>query len=205
VRRWNFALQKGFAEARGQAAWRIGGQNPKQSAPGRHPGERLLQHADKQVPLTELPCREGRERPVGFKIGAEQNATGLDSRDPHDFLEECRRHVQHGDRLAHERQRRRQASEGLSVSWHCQVTRPSPRSDPKLGQVHNQPLLQLARAARSHQGRPRRTTADVDEEAGTIGLRAGAGKRCGRGPRSACLADSGNEDNPPVHRPAVLA
>lgn len=153
----------------------------------------------------KLPHHECRERAIGFKVGAEQNAAGLDPPDPQNVLEERRRHVQHGDRLPHEWQHGRQAFESLRVTRNREVTRPSPRGHPKLGQVNRQSLLQLTRAAGSHQGRPRRTTADVDEEAGTIRLRTRAGK-CGRcGPRPASFTNSGNEDNPTVHRPAGLA
>jgi hypothetical protein len=153
----------------------------------------------------KLPHHERRECPVGAKVGAEQGAAGLDPPDPQNVLEECRRHVQHGDRLARERQHSGQAFEGLDVTRHREVTRCSPRGHPKLGQVNRQSLLQLTRAAGSHQGWPRRTTADVDEEAGTIRLRARTGKCGRRGPRPACFTNSGNEDDPTVHRPAGLA
>lgn len=205
MRRWNFAFQKGFAEARGQATRRIGRQDTKQSPPGRHPGKRLLQHADRQATQPKLPHRESGERAVGLEIGTEQDAAGLNPLNAQRILEEARRHVQHGERLAHERQHRRQSHQTFDVRGQRQVTRPSPRGRPQLGQVHRQPLLQLACPTGSHQGRPWWATADVDEEAGAIGLRAGAGKRCGRGPRSACRADGDNNEDPPVHLPAGLA
>jgi hypothetical protein len=205
VRHWNFAFQKGFAKASGQASRPVGRQGAEQRTPGGHPGKRFLQHPDRQVALAELPDHECRERPVGFEIGAEQDSTGVDSRNPQDLLEQARRRVQHGDRLAHERQHGGQALEGLRVPWHREVARPSPRGDPKLGQVHRQPFLQLARAAGSDQGRPRRAATDVDEEARAIRLRARAGKGGCRGPRSARRTESGNEDDLPAHRPAGLA
>jgi hypothetical protein len=79
VRRWNFAFQKGLAKANRKAARRVGGQDAEQSPPGRHPGERPLQHTHKQVALMELPHHEGREGQVGLEIGAEQDAGGLDT------------------------------------------------------------------------------------------------------------------------------
>lgn len=153
----------------------------------------------------QLPHHEGREPPVGFEIGAKQGAAGLDSLDVQNVLEESRRHVQHGDRLAHERQYRGQAFEAFRVPWYREVTRPAPRGRTKVRQVRCQPLLQLARPAGSHQGRSRRTTSDVDQQPGTIWLRARAGKRGCRGPRSTCRTDGGDQDDPTAHRPAGLA
>jgi hypothetical protein len=153
----------------------------------------------------KLPHDERRQRLVGLEIGTEQDTAGLDSCKAQNVLEERWRNVQHRDRLAHERQRGGQAPECFRLLWHRQVTRPSPRSRSQLGQVRRQPLLQLARPAGSHQCRPWRPTADVDEEAGTIGLRAGAGKRRCRGPRSTRRTDRGDKDDPTVHRPAGLA
>jgi hypothetical protein len=69
--------------------------------------------------------------------------------------------------------------------------------------MRRQPLLQLARPAGSHQRRPRGAAADVNEEAGTIGLRAGADKGGRRGPRSARRTDSRHKNDPSVHRPGL--
>jgi hypothetical protein len=153
----------------------------------------------------ELPHDERRQRPVGLEIGTEQDAAGLDSSKAQNVLEERWRNVQHRDRLAHERQRGGQALECFRLLRHRQVTCPSPRGRPQLGQVRRQPLLQVARPAGGHQCRPRPPTANIDEEAGTVGLRARAGKRRGRRPRSACRADRGDKDDPTVHLPAGLA
>jgi hypothetical protein len=188
-----------------QAARRLGRQHAKQSASGGHPGKRLLQHADKRVTLLKLPHHEGDERPVSREISAEQHSAGIDSPDAQHVLKEPRRHVQNGDGLAHQRQRRGQILEPFGIARHREMTGPSSRSHPQLGQVHRHPLLQLARPTGSHQGRPRRAATDVDEEAGTIWLRGGAGKRRGSGPRSARRTDGGNENDPAVHRPAGLA
>ncbi len=152
-----------------------------------------------------LSHREGGERPLGFEIGAEQDAAALDPRSVQRILEKSRRDVQHGERLAHERQRRGHTVEAFVITWQRQVTRRSPRGGPKLGQVGRQPLLELARSAGRHQGRPRRAAADIEEEPGAIRLRAGAGERRGRGSRSACRADGCNQDESPVHFPAGLA
>jgi len=205
VRRWNFAFQKGFTEVRWQAARRVGRQDAEQRAPGRHPGKRLLQYPDKQIALMELPYHEGRERPLGLEIRAKQDAAGLDARDPQSILEKTGRQVQSGDRLTRQRQHRGQALEPFGIAWHDEVARRSPRGRPQLGQVRRQPLLQLARPAGSHKGRPWRPTADVDEEAGTIGLRVGTGKRRGRRPRSTYRTNRGDKDDPTVHRPTGLA
>jgi hypothetical protein len=141
VRRWNFAFQKGFAEASRQTARRPGRENAEQRAPRRHPCERSLQHANEQVALPKLPHDERRERPIDIKIGAEQDAARFDPRDAEKVLEEVRRHGQHSNRVTDERQRRGQALERLRVCRHRQVTCPSSRGRPQLGQVHRQPLL----------------------------------------------------------------
>jgi hypothetical protein len=149
----------------------VWGQDTEQRASSGHPGERPLQHADEQVASPkQLSDREGRERAIGVEVGAEQDAAGLDSTNAQNVLEEPRRHVQHRDPLAHKRQRGGQALEGFSIARHREMTRPPSRSHSKLGQVHRQPLLQLARAAGSHQGRPWPPTANVNQEAGTIRL-----------------------------------
>jgi hypothetical protein len=145
-------------------------QNTEQSPPGGHPCERPLQHANKQTALLKLPHDERCKRPVALKIGAEQDAAGLDSPNAQNVLEESRRHMQHRNRLAHERQRGGQPLECFRVLRHRQVACPSPRSGPKLGQMRRQPLLQLARAAGSHQCRSWWASADIDKQAGTIRL-----------------------------------
>jgi hypothetical protein len=132
---------------------------------------------------------ERRERPVGLELSTEQNAPGLDSLKAQNVLEEHWRNMQHRDRLAHERQHGGQALERFSIARQREVTGPSPRGHSKLRQMHCQPLLQLACATGSHQCGPRRAGADVDEQAGIIGLRARTGKRGRRGPRSSRRAD----------------
>jgi hypothetical protein len=133
VRRWNFAFQKGLAKAIGQATGRIGGQHAEQCPPGGDPGERSLQYAHRQAALVKLPHREGDQRSVGFKIGAQQDAAGLDSGDSQSSLEEARRQVQHGERLAHKWQHRRQSREAAGVRRDREVTRPSSRCRPNVG------------------------------------------------------------------------
>jgi hypothetical protein len=205
VRHWNFAFQKGFAETDGQASGRFGRQDAEQRAPGGYPGERPLQHAHEQTALLKLPDDEGREGVIGVEFSAKQGAPRFDFTDFQNVLESTRWHVQHRDCLTHQWQRRGQALEPFCIRRHCEMTRPSPRGRAQLGQVRRQPLLQLARPARSHQCRPRRATADIDEETRTIQLRAGAGERRGGGARSACLTDGRNQDDPPAHRLAGLA
>jgi hypothetical protein len=93
----------------------------------------LLQHADEQVALLKLSCNQRRERPVGLETGAEQDAARFDPLDAQKALEEEWRHAQYGNRITHEWQHRGQALERVRLSRHRQVTRPSPRSHPKLG------------------------------------------------------------------------
>lgn len=122
MRHWNFAFQKGFAKTDRQAARCVRRQDSKERAPGRHPGKRLLQHADEQAKPIELPHRECRERPIDREAGTEQHSAGLDFPDPQNRLKELRRDVQHGDGLTHQRQRRRQMLE----PGYREVARPSP-------------------------------------------------------------------------------
>lgn len=160
---------------------------------------------DEQAAPLKLPHDERGERPVGLEVGAEQDGAWFKPPDAQKVLEEVRRNAQDGDRFTRQWQRRGQALERFRVSRHRQVTRPASRGHPKLGKVHRQPLLQLARPAGSDQRRSRWAAANVDEQAGTIRIRARAGKRRRGGPRSACPTDGRHKDNASVHRPAGLA
>jgi hypothetical protein len=153
----------------------------------------------------QIAHREGEERAIGGEAGAEQSSAGLDARHLQNVLEKPRRHVQHGDRLAHEWQRRQQPLERFRIAGNREVTRFAPRSDAQLWQVRGQPLLQLTGPARSEQGRPRRPATDVDQQARTIWLRPSAGERRGCRPRSIRGTNCRGEDDAPLHRPAGLA
>lgn len=113
--------------------------------------------------------------------------------------------MDHGNRLAHQWQRRRQPFEGLGIARNREMARPAPRGHPQVGQVHGQPLLQLAGPAGGDQGRPWRAAADVGQQAGAVWLRTCTDERRRRSPRSACRANRGDEDETPVHRRAGLA
>ena len=76
---------------------------------------------------------EGGKRPVSCEVGTEQDAAGLDIPHPQYALEEPRRHVQDGNCLTDQRQRRGQMLERLSIARHRQMAGPSPRGHPKLG------------------------------------------------------------------------
>lgn len=91
-----------MAQASRQAARCIWGQNAEERAPGRHPCEGPLQHADEQVALLKLPHCERGERPVGSEIGAKQDAARIDPLDAEKVLEKVRRHNQHTDRVTRE-------------------------------------------------------------------------------------------------------
>jgi hypothetical protein len=94
-----------LAEPRRQAARRVGRQDAEQRAPSGHPCERPLQHTDEQVaPLKQLSHDKGRERAIGAELSAEQNADGFDPSEAQNVLKESWRHMQHRNRLAHERQ-----------------------------------------------------------------------------------------------------
>jgi hypothetical protein len=205
VRRWNFALQKGFAEIDRQAPRGLRRQDTEQRPPGGHPGEGSLEDADEQVSLAHISHHERCDRTIRGEIGAEQDATGLDALKSQDVLKQSRRNVQHRYRVTHERQRCRQPLESLDIARDRQVAGAASRGNPQLRQVHGQPLLQLAGTARGDQGRPRRAAADVDQQARTIRLRRRADQRRRRGPRSAYRANRGDENHPPVHRPLGLA
>ncbi len=113
----------------------VGGQNAEERAPGRHPCEWPLQHADEQAAPLKLPHDERGERPVGLEIGAEQDGTRFKPPDAQKVLEEVRRNAQDGDRFTRQWQRRGQALERFRISRHRQVTCPSPRGHSQIGQV----------------------------------------------------------------------
>jgi len=153
----------------------------------------------------QISHREGEEGTAGGEISAEENGTGLNARQLQSLLEEPRQHVQRDDRLAHERQRRRQQFEPVGIARNREMTRATPRGHSQLRQVCGQPLLQLAGPARSDQGGPRRPATDVNHQARAIRLRPRAGERCGGGPRSIGGANRRDENNATPHRPAGLA
>jgi hypothetical protein len=123
---------EGLAQARRKTARRIGGENAKQSPPGRHPGERLLQHPDRQGALAQLSHHERRQPTIVSEIGAEQNSAGLGVHHAQDILEESGRNVQHCNCLAHKGQRRRDIAESLGLSRNREVTGPTARGRAQL-------------------------------------------------------------------------
>lgn len=153
----------------------------------------------------QVAHRESEKRAIRGEIGTEQDTAGFDAGNPQSALKQPRRNVQHRDRIAHERQRRRQPLESLGITRHGEVACSTPRGSPQLRQVHGQSLLQLARPTRGDQGRPWGAATDVDQKAGTVRLRAGASKRGSRCPRSTFPANGGDENDLPVHRSAGLA
>ncbi len=205
VRRRNFASQKGFAEARRQSAGSLGWQDAEQRTPGRHPGKRLLEDANREVALPQIAHREREERTIRGEIGAEQCPAGLDPQDPQNILKEDGRDVQRGNRVAHEWQRRRQALERFGITGNREMTRPAARSGPQLRQVHGKPLLQFTGPARSNKSWPWRPATDVDQQAGAIRLRPRAGKRRSSGPRATHGTHRRDQNDAPLHRPAGLA
>jgi hypothetical protein len=205
VRRWNFAFQKGSAQGTWQSAGSIGWKGAEQRTSRRHPGKRPLEDADDEFALVQIAYRESKERAISDQIGAEQDGGGFDAGNLQDLLKVSRRHVHHGNCFAHERQRRRQPLESLGSARDCQVAGRSPRGGSQLGQVHRQPLLQLAGTTRGDQSRPRRSTTEVNQEAGTIRLRPRAGERRGSRPRSPRVANRRDENHSPVHCSAGLA
>jgi hypothetical protein len=107
--------------------------------------------------------------------------------------------MEHRDRIADEWQGGPNALEALLAELDRQVAGLPPRRRPRRGQVHREPLLQLTRAARGDQGRPRRATADVDQEARPVVLRAGAGERGGGRARTARRPHRSDRDDATVH------
>lgn len=66
------------------------------------------------------------------EIGAEQDGAGVGVDQAQDILEETRRNVQHGDRLADKGQRRRDTAESLGLGWNREVTGPATRGRAQL-------------------------------------------------------------------------
>jgi hypothetical protein len=90
-------------------------------------------------------------------------------------MEQGGRYVQHGNRVPDQGQRRPQALEVRGAGGDREVAGLSPGGGTPLGQVDGEPLLQLTSTRRRNQGWPRLASADVDQQPGAIGLRAGAG------------------------------
>jgi len=88
---------------------------------------------------------EGEERAIRSEIGAEQDGAWLNPGNPQSILKVSRRHVHHGNCLAHERQRRPQLLESLDSARDRQVASCAPRGHSQLRQVRGQSLLQLTR------------------------------------------------------------
>lgn len=107
--------------------------------------------------------------------------------------------MDHGDRVAHERQRRAQALADVVGIGQGDVAGLPARGRAQIRQVDGDSLLQLTRPRRGEQGRTQRAAAHVDEQAGAIGLRAGAGEGGRGGLRAAGVPERGDEDHASAH------
>lgn len=163
----------------------------------------MFEHPDEQVFPAKLADHHCRERSIGSEVGAEQDAADVEV-GTEEIAAGLRRDVKHRDRVANERQGGPDPVVTLLSKADGEVADLTPRCRPQRGQVDRQSLLQLPGAARRDQGRARRATADVDEQARAIGLGSGAGEGRSCGPRSARRANRGDDDDATVHGCAGL-
>jgi hypothetical protein len=114
--------QKPGPDSRRQAASRIGRQETGEGTAGRYPGERSLEDGDAQAAPDQVARDQGGEGAVGAEIGAQQGAGEPYRRFLQDEAEEVRGNVDGGDRVADERQRRRDLFDPGRVDRERQMT-----------------------------------------------------------------------------------
>jgi hypothetical protein len=206
VRRQNFAFQKGFAKAKWYSSGRFRREDAEKRAARRHPGERALEDADGETAIKQVTHCKGGERTVRGKIGPQQDTGGLDARRDQRFLKHPRWGMHNRDRVADQRQRRAHALKGIRITTNREMTSLPTGCCARLWQVDGQSLLQFARPTRSDErGTRRTTTAQIDQQAWAIGIRAGAGERRSGNSGSLRPGHGRNKDHATPHRAADLA
>ncbi len=153
----------------------------------------------------QLAHSQRSEGPVRGKLRTQQDGTDFDAPGVKQLAADPGRSVQDRDRLADERQGGADALTTLLVRRDGEMTGLTPGGSSQPGEVERKPLLELARPTGRDQGRTGWPAADVDQEAGAVGLGAGTGKRRGGGARAARRADRGDQDDRAAHGPAGLA
>lgn len=152
----------------------------------------------------QVACRESGEGAVAGEVGPQHRACDRGTELAQCVLQSGRRQMDDRDRLAQQGQRRAHGLECRLIGDGEVADLPA-RGGAQPRQVNRQPLLQLTRSDRCDEGGARRAAADVDQQAGAVGLGAGADERRGGGLRAARPADRGSEDRRRAHRPAGLA
>jgi hypothetical protein len=107
--------------------------------------------------------RESGEGAILAEAGADHCARGPKGRVGERLLKPRRRQMDDSDRVADQRQSRPHSLECLRPTADGEVAGLPARGGTQLRQVDREPLLQLARAHRCHQGWARRAAADVDQ------------------------------------------
>src|ERR1044072_2721605 len=141
-------LQKATGEPIGQPAGTCRREHPEERAPGGDPGERALEHRDAQAVTDKAGEGKRRQCAIMLQVGAKQHAAGADRRRGKHRLEQLRWQLDDGDRVADEKQRRRQALRPALVIGQDEVTDLATRSRRGLWHVDGESLLQLSGADR---------------------------------------------------------
>lgn len=128
----------------------------------------MLENRHAKAPLGQVADREGGEGTIAAEVGTEQHPRGIEAGLSQRVLEERRRQVDDGNRLADEGKRGGYRLERRGVAGESEVAGLPARGRAQLRQMSGEPLLQLAGGGGGDQGRPRHPTADVDQEAGPI-------------------------------------
>ena len=164
------AFQKASTQAGGQATHDLGRQNAEQCATGRNPGDRALEDPDGEAAFGWDAHGKGDEWAIRCEVRAQQDAGRLNTGIQKGGLETSRRQVDDGNRVTHERQRSPHLLESIGVVADGEMAGLPARGGSQPRQMDGEPLLQLPRCRRGDEGRPRRAGADIDQQAGTIGL-----------------------------------
>jgi hypothetical protein len=165
----------------------------------------VLQDFCAQATADQIANCKSSERVLLVEVSAKHCSRGPDADIGKRLLKSRGRQVDDGDRVADQRQRRAHALECLLVVGDGEMAGLSARGNAQLRKMDGEPLLQVARTRRGDQSRTRSATADVDQQAGPIGFRAGADERCCRRLGAARRTDGGDKDDHLAHRPAFLA
>jgi hypothetical protein len=165
------------ADSRWQAAYGTGRKSAEERAASRQPRQSALEHLDRQVALAHVAHRQRREGAIRRQVSAQEDRVGFDASLAQGPLEDARRQVHHGERVAHERKGGANDLEVRRLLANGELTDLTARGSRMVGQVRGQPFLELARGGGGDEGGTRARRSHVDQQRRTVGLRARTGQR----------------------------
>jgi len=110
-----FVFQEKLGHTRGKAPRGSARQDAEQRTAGGNPPQRLLQALGAEAMADQIADRESAESAIPVEIGAQNRAGGPDAGIGERLLKPRLRQVDHGDRVADQRQRRTHILERLQV------------------------------------------------------------------------------------------